>query len=145
MNLENKAYLKERRIKSNRFKYRYWKSGILMIIPAFIILIIFNTVPLGMALVRSFQDYSTKKFAGFQNFRLIFADPVFIKSFENVLLLGAVCLVLTIVISFFFAHLIIRLPKKFGNIIKILIHHHSSLGMYKVLIQLLLIRYMGCR
>ena len=93
-----------------------------MIIPAFIILIIFNTVPLGMALVRSFQDYSTKKFAGFQNFRLIFADPVFIKSFENVLLLGAVCLVLTIVISFFFAHLIIRLPKKFGNIIKILIY-----------------------
>lgn len=122
MEIADKVYLKDRRKRANKFKYRYWKSGIMMIIPALVILFIFNTIPLSMALVRAFQDYSTKAFVGFQNFKLIFADVTFIQSFKNVLIMGGICLVLTIVIAFFFAHLIIRLPRRIGNAIKILIY-----------------------
>lgn len=105
-----------------RFQYREWKTGVAMIVPAFVILFIFNTIPLSMAVVRAFQDYNTKQFVGFQNFGLVFADPIFLKSFSNVLWMGAACLLLTMVISFFFAQLIIRLPQRIGGFVKIMIY-----------------------
>lgn len=107
---------------AKRFEYREWKTGVLMIAPAFIILFIFNTIPLFMAVFRAFQNYNNKEFVGLQNFRLIFADPIFIKSFSNVVWIGLVCLVLTMFSSFYFARLILRLPGKAGNTVKILIY-----------------------
>ena len=115
-----------------------------MILPAFVILFIFNTIPLAMAVVRAFQDYDTKEFSGFQNFELVFADPIFVKSFANVLWMGAACLFLTMVISFFFAHLIIRLPQKVGNLLKILIYIPCLLsGVVISIVYIFLMNYGG--
>lgn len=130
--------------KKKRFEYREWKTGVAMIAPAFVILFIFNTIPLSMALVRAFQDYDTKKFVGFQNFKLVFADPTFAKSFVNVIWMGGACLFLTMVISFFFAHLIIRLPQKIGGAIKILIYIPCVLsGVVVSIIYIFLMNYGG--
>lgn len=127
-----------------RFQYREWKTGVAMILPAFVILFIFNTIPLAMAVVRAFQDYDTKSFSGFQNFELVFADPIFVKSFANVLWMGAACLFLTMVISFFFAHLIIRLPQKVGNLVKILIYIPCLLsGVVISIVYIFLMNYGG--
>lgn len=127
-----------------RFQYREWKTGVAMILPAFVILFIFNTIPLAMAVVRAFQDYNTKQFVGLQNFKLVFADPIFLKSFGNVLWMGGACLLLTMVISFFFAHLIIRLPQRIGNMIKILIYVPCLLsGVVISIIYIFLMNYGG--
>lgn len=127
-----------------RFQYREWKTGVAMILPAFVILFIFNTIPLAMAVARAFQDYDTKAFAGLQNFELVFADPIFVKSFSNVLWMGAACLVLTMVISFFFAHLIIRLPQKVGNFVKIMIYIPCLLsGVVISIVYIFLMNYGG--
>ena len=135
---------KNRSVSRKRFEYREWKTGIAMILPAFVILFIFNTIPLSMAVVRAFQDYGTQEFVGFQNFQLVFADPVFVKSFANVLWMGAACLFLTMVISFFFAHIIIRLPQKVGNVVKILIYIPCILsGVVISIIYVFLMNYGG--
>lgn len=127
-----------------RFQYREWKTGVAMILPAFVILFIFNTIPLAMAVARAFQDYNTKEFVGLQNFKLVFADPIFLKSFGNVLWIGGACLLLTMVISFAFAHLIIRLPERIGGVIKILIYVPCLLsGVVISIIYIFLMNYGG--
>ncbi len=129
---------------SRKFRYREWKTGILMIVPAFVILFIFGTVPLIMAVIRSFQNYGTGEFIGFQNYRLILSDRVFTKSFANVFLIGGICVALMMALSFLFAHLIIKLPVKLGGIVKILIYVPCVLsGVVTAIIYTFLMNYGG--
>lgn len=129
---------------SDKFRFRDWKTGVIMIIPAFAILFTFGTVPLIMAVIRSFQDYSTGLFVGFQNFRLILSDTVFTKSFGNVFLIGGCCVVLMIVLSFLFASLIIKLPDRVGGAVKILIYVPCVLsGVVTAIIYTFLMNYGG--
>lgn len=108
--------------RAGRFFYREWKTGVLMLLPAFLILFTFGTIPLIMAIIRSFRDYNTGMFNGFGNYIAILADKTFLRSFGNVFLMGGICVVLMVTLSFLFAHLILKLPRRFGGVIKILIY-----------------------
>jgi multiple sugar transport system permease protein len=69
------------------------KTPYLFIAPAVILLILFSILPIFIALIISFTDidlagladWSTISFVGLENYKDIFADPVFIKSIYNTL------------------------------------------------------------
>lgn len=106
---------REARVKpSGSFRYRYKKTAFAMLAPALILLTIFVIWPLVMAVVRSFQDYNSGEFVGLYNFIYILKTPSFVKAFSNVLLLTAIIVVLTMLVTFLFALLMRSLNNRFG-------------------------------
>ena len=107
----------------NRYKYRGQTTAYLMLSPAFILLTIFVIVPLVLAVVRSFQNYDTKAWVGFDNYIYLFeVDKVFFKTFLNALILTSVTTVIMLVISFLFANVLKAMDNKFGRLVKVLIY-----------------------
>ncbi len=99
---------------ADRFRYRYKKSAYLMLAPALVLLTIFVMWPLVMAIIRSFQDYSSGDFVGLYNFIYVLKTPSFVKSFRNVLLLTVIIVTLTMILTFLFALLLRSLSNRLG-------------------------------
>lgn len=119
------------RKRHNRFVYRNAKYAYLMLFPAFVLLTVFVIAPLVMAVVRSFQDYSTGAFVGFYNYEYVlglknlFSEGVvsdFLKAFGNVLLFTLIITVITVVTTFFFALVLRNMNNKLGAVAKIVIY-----------------------
>ena len=107
----------------NRYKYRGQLTAYLMLLPAFILLTIFVILPLVLAIIRSFQDYNTKQFVGFDNYVYLFEmDTLFYKSFGTALLMTAIITVIMLIISFLFANVLKAMDNKFGKLVKVLIY-----------------------
>ncbi len=102
-----------------------------MLLPAFLLLTVFVVVPLIMALVRSFQDYSTGEFVWFYNYEYIlgleslFKDGVasdFLISFGNALMFTAIITVVMVVIAFLFALVLKNMNNRVGAVAKVVIY-----------------------
>lgn len=106
----------------NRFEYRYQVPAYLMLLPTFIILTIFVIVPLIMAFIRSFQDYRTGEFFGFNNFITLVSSEYFLKSFKNVLIMATANTLLTILFAFCFALVLKALNNKLADVAKVIIY-----------------------
>ncbi|MET8144581.1 ABC transporter permease subunit [Sphaerisporangium sp. NPDC005288] len=82
-----------------REKLRRDRTVLIMVIPAVVLLLIFNYVPM-VGVVTAFQYYDpligiwSSDWAGFEQFRAIFADPLFWGALNNTLYLSFVSLVL---------------------------------------------------
>ena len=90
--------------------FRYDNIGYLFVLPAFIYMIIFVGYPIINNIILSFQDVTMrtltapdKPFAGLENYKAIFQDPVFIKSLLNTLIFTVCCLVFQFIIGFLLA------------------------------------------
>lgn len=62
--------------------------GYLFLSPALLLLIVFLLIPIGMVFYYAFTDYylltpDARQFVGFDNFKKLIADPIFIKSIWN--------------------------------------------------------------
>ena len=101
-------------------------SGLICIAPAFILLTIFVLVPLVMAIWRSFYYYESgpvdSYFVGFENYKAILKNEIFLKSLGNVLLM-ALCIVSCQVIgSFIFASILVKVRNKFTVFVRVIIY-----------------------
>ncbi|WP_250031009.1 ABC transporter permease [Paractinoplanes maris] len=82
--------------RKNRF--RRDRSLLLMVIPAVVLLVVFNYVPM-FGTATAFQNYSIyagflhSPWVGLETFRMLFSDPLFWHSLENTLVLSLVQLV----------------------------------------------------
>ncbi|MFC7385083.1 ABC transporter permease [Sphaerisporangium rhizosphaerae] len=82
-----------------REKLRRDRTVLIMVVPAVLLLLIFNYVPM-VGVVTAFQYYDpligiwSSDWAGFEQFRAIFADPLFWGALNNTLYLSFVSLVL---------------------------------------------------
>ncbi len=97
---------------SARFAYRYKKTAYFMLLPALVLLTIFVMWPLVMAIIRSVQDYSSGEFVGLKNFLYILQTESFVKAFRNVVLMTAINVALTMLVTFLFALLMRSLGPK---------------------------------
>lgn len=122
-------------------------SGFLMVLPAFVMLLIFVITPLGLAFYRSFFDYRAgqpSQFLGFQNYLKILDNDIFFKSFFNVLKMTLVVTIFQIVCSFLFANALIRIKGKFGVFSRTIIYlPHLISGIVVAVIFTLLTTYNG--
>lgn len=100
-------------------------TAYLMILPSFAILVVFVITPLFMALGKSFTNwsfYGTSEFIWFENFRLILTHELFLKSLLNIVKFVVIILPVQMVITFLFAHILLKLPKLVGNLVKTAIY-----------------------
>lgn len=101
-------------------------SGLICIAPAFILLTIFVLVPLVMAIWRSFYYYESgpvdSYFVGFENYKAILKNEIFIKSLGNVLLMALCIVSFQVIGSFIFASILVKVRNKFTVFVRVIIY-----------------------
>jgi raffinose/stachyose/melibiose transport system permease protein len=96
-------------------KKNNWKSGYGMLLPAFILLLLFMYYPALQALIYSFTNwdgFNPPEFIGFQNFSEIFHDKVFWISMRNVTLWSAVKIIFELIVPLIVAVVIYHIKSK---------------------------------
>ncbi len=100
----------QRRLK--RRTTRAWVGPVLLMLPTIVVLAVFVYGLIGANLLTSFQDRHTRGpsegWAGFENYRLLFADDTFIYSLRNLLFYTVTFLLGTLVLGFLWAWLLER-------------------------------------
>lgn len=86
--------------------------GRLLLIPAAVYIFALVAVPFGLAIAYSLSDVTVGDpsfdFVGLRNFRLVLADPVFMKALRNSIFMTLVTMVLVVVLSKILALVLIR-------------------------------------
>ncbi len=106
-----------KRIKKNATSY-------LFLAPWFCFFVAFMLIPFIMGIVYSFFDYDfvNMKFVGFDNYKYILSDPIFLQSIRNTVLIAVIVVVLTLIVSLFLSHLIVKQSKKFQGFSKVALY-----------------------
>jgi len=91
-----------------------------MILPSVALLGVFVLWPLYTAITNSLTDWNfyNSSYVGLRNYFVAFRNPVFRKSFENIVLYILFSVPIGIVLPFLFAHCVKRLQGMYGAVIK---------------------------
>lgn len=108
--------------KPGSFRYRYSKTAYAMLTPAILLLLVFSTIPLIMALYRSFHDYNTGDFVGAENYDYVLKTPSFVGSFQNILLFIGIIVTCMVVFSFLFAHVLRAIHPRLAGLVKVILY-----------------------
>jgi ABC-type sugar transport system permease subunit len=117
-----------------------------MILPSIALLGVFVMWPLYSAMKNSLTDWNfyNSTYVGFKNYAVAFRNPVFKKSFENILLYVLLSVPLGIVLPFLFAHCVKRLKGMYGAAIKTALYVPSIIsGVISAVIFLFILDYQG--
>ena len=103
------------------------------VIPAFILFTIFMIVPtinvFWMSLFKWGGLTKNKKFVGLNNFKILFQDQNFLKSFQNTLFLIVFVSIVTLVLAIVLAAILIRKDIKFNNFFRIVFYLPNILSV----------------
>lgn len=97
----------------------------LMLAPAIILLTIFVVVPLGMAIQKSFYDwtfYKESEFVGWESYEIIVRNTFFRQSVKNALKFVFLIVPTMMLFAFLLAHLIRRLTLRMANVFKSIVY-----------------------
>lgn len=99
-------------------------TGLLMIAPAVILLIIFVFVPLGMAIYRSMFETvdGVTGFVAFKFYLRTLENETFLRSILNVLVFSVIITALQITLSFLFGNVLVRIKGRFGVFARTIIY-----------------------
>lgn len=100
-------------------------TGYLMILPSIGLLTVFVIIPLFMAVEKSFTTwsfYGVSEFVGIRNFRQIITNELFQISITNIIKYIIVIVPTQVVLAFLFAHVLLRLPRHYGSVVKTAIY-----------------------
>lgn len=132
------------RKRKDAFRLRDSKTAYAMLAPAIILLLVFSSIPLVMAVIRSFQDYNTKEWVGLQNYDYVLKTPSFMGSFENVLVFILIIVSAMMILSFLFAHVLRAIPPRLSGFVKIILYIPCLIsGVVTAILYMFLMNYGG--
>ncbi len=103
------------------------------VLPAFILFFIFMVIPtinvFWMSLFKWGGLTNKKTFVGFENFKILFKDLNFIKSFQNTLLLLVIVTIITMVLAVVSAAILSRENIKFKNFFRVVFYLPNILSV----------------
>lgn len=119
-----------------------------MILPCVLGITVFVMIPLVLALYRSLFEYrvysEVQEWVGLGNYIQILSTELFVDSFLNVFLLTACVVVLMVLLSFFFAHVINNVGPGFSKTVRAIIYIPCLIsGIAASIIFLFLTNYSG--
>ena len=121
-------------------------TAYLMILPSIALLAIFVIWPLISSVEKSFTDYNfyNSTYVGWKNYEMAFRNPVFLKSFKNILVYIAIGVPLGIIPPFLFANCVKKLHGGFGAAVKTALYIPSIIGgVVSSVIFLFILDYQG--
>lgn len=96
-------------------------EGMLLVIPALLLITIFAIIPMIYALFSSVYDvslYTGTEFVGFENYQRVLHDTVFWSTFKTAFRYMLYVIPASLLLAFMLANLMIRIPKKAAGIFK---------------------------
>ncbi|NKF06509.1 sugar ABC transporter permease [Clostridium gasigenes] len=103
------------------------------VIPALILFVVFMVIPtinvFWMSLFKWGGLTNNKKFVGLDNFKILFQDKNFIKSFQNTLLLLVVVTIITMALAIISAAILSREDIKFKNLFRVVFYLPNILSV----------------
>ena len=121
-------------------------TAYILILPSVALLGVFVLWPLYSAIEKSLTDWNfyNSTFVGLRNYSVAFRNPVFQKSFMNILLYILFSVPIGIVLPFLFAHSVKRLKGMYGASIKTALYIPSVIsGVISAVIFLFILDYQG--
>jgi len=113
-------------------KERNWFIAI-CVSPALILLTIFMIVPtvqvFRMSLYRWGGFSNNQKFVGFDNFRILWDDMNFIRSFQNSIVLIVLVAIITLIVALFFAAILTKENVRGGNFFRVIFYIPNILSI----------------
>lgn len=128
-------FLRKREKGGTGMKHRKGRNGFIAVcvLPAVILFIIFMIVPtinvFKMSLYKWGGFSNNKTFVGLNNFRILFEDPKFYRSFQNSVLLIVMVTIITMVFSLVFAAILSREKIKGQNFFRIIFYIPNILSV----------------
>lgn len=125
-------------MKRQQGKEPFWKQIVryrqhyIMLIPFFLIFIVFTVWPVIMSVILSFTNYNvfeTPKFVGWDNYvNLLVNDDVFVTAFRNTIVFAIFTGPVSFFVSMFFAWIINELPKGIRELMTLVFYAPSISG-----------------
>jgi N-acetylglucosamine transport system permease protein len=128
-------FLRKREKGGAGMKHRKGRNGFIAVcvLPAIILFIIFMIVPtinvFKMSLYKWGGFSNNKTFVGLNNFKILFEDPKFYRSFQNSVLLIVMVTIITMVFSLIFAAILSREKIKGQNFFRIIFYIPNILSV----------------
>lgn len=102
-------------LRSRKYQRSFTRNAYLLLLPTFVLLILFNYYPALSALYHSFTYWhggQEAEFSGLENFRRMQSDPAFLKGMINMVLLMIAALFKNVVVPFIAAQLILAVKNQ---------------------------------
>ncbi len=109
---------------------RYAMIGLVFLLPAIVVYLIFAVVPFFDNLVLSFQKwngFSARTFVGLENYVTAFTDDVFQTAIKNSVFLGVFSSIISVIIGVLFAWLLLFVSRSWGGVYRTILFSPSMI------------------
>ncbi len=116
--------------KQSRLERKYMMIGLLFLLPAVLIYLIFAVLPFFQSFLLSFHEwngFSEKIFVGLQNYMDAFRDKTFLVAIKNSVYLGVVSSVISVVIGVLCAWFLLYVGKRWGGFFRTVLFSPSMI------------------
>ncbi len=116
--------------KQSKLERKYMTIGILFLLPALLIYLIFAVIPFFQSFLLSFQEwngFSAKTFVGLQNYIDALRDKTFLLAIRNSVYLGVVSSVISVVIGVLCAWYLLYVGRRWGGFFRTILFSPSMI------------------
>lgn len=116
--------------KQSKLERKYMMIGLLFLLPALLIYLIFAVIPFFQSFLLSFQDwngFSAKTFVGLKNYLDAFQDKTFLSAIKNSVYLGVVSSVVSVIIGVLCAWYLLYVGRRWGGFFRTVLFSPSMI------------------
>lgn len=121
---------KKRSVSTTKLERKYMYAGILFLLPAVLIYLVFAVIPFMDTLVLSFQEwngYGDRVFAGLQNYINAIGDKTFRMAIKNSVFLGMLSAIISVLIGVLMAWLLLYVGRRWGGFFRTILFSPSMI------------------
>lgn len=121
---------KKVRNKQSGLERKYMMAGLLFLMPALVIYLVFAVIPFFQSFLLSFQDwngFSQRTFVGIENYVNAFKDKTFLLAIRNSTYLGVVSSVISVAIGVLMAWYLLYVGRRWGGFFRTLLFSPSMI------------------
>lgn len=116
--------------KMSNIEKKYMGAGILFLMPATVVYLVFAVIPFFDSFLLSFQDwggFGPRTFTGIGNYLRAFGDKTFLMAIKNSVYLGVTSAIFSVIIGVFMAWLLLYVGRKWGGFFRTILFSPSMI------------------
>lgn len=116
--------------KMSNIEKKYMGAGILFLMPATVVYLVFAVIPFFDSFLLSFQDwggFGPRTFNGIGNYLRAFGDKTFLMAIKNSVYLGVTSAIFSVIIGVFMAWLLLYVGRKWGGFFRTILFSPSMI------------------
>lgn len=114
----------------SKLNHKYTVMGLIFLLPATIVYLIFAVIPFFDSFALSFHDwngFSDRVFVGFQNYIYAMKDQTFLSAIKNSVYLGVISSIISVIVGVLLAWLLLYVGRRWGSFFRTIIFSPSMI------------------